>query len=225
MTKDDRSEARTARSVAAPARQLWLVRHAETEWSRAGRHTGRTDLPLTADGERMARDIATLLEGRRFAAVWSSPLLRARRTCELVGLGEPVIDEDLLEWNYGEYEGLTSAEIERRRPGWNLWRHGCPGGETLAQVNDRAQRVVARVLREFDAATHAHDASADGVSLAIVSHGHFLRTLVAAWLELPPSRARSFGLHADSVSILGFEHGDRVVWSWDWTEHLTAAGH
>lgn len=208
----------------APARHLWLVRHTETEWSRDGRHTGRTDLPLTPDGERMARELAGILEGRRFEAALSSPLRRAVRTCELVGLGTPMIDADLREWDYGEYEGLTSTEIERRRPGWNLWRDGCPGGETLAQVDARAQRVVRRALDAL-AAPPGPAGPGDEVNIALFSHGHFLRAVVAAWLELPASRGRSFGLHSDSVSILGFEHGDRVVWSWDWTEHLLGTGH
>ncbi len=222
-------------STHPPSRMLWLIRHAETEWSRSGRHTGRTDLPLTPDGERMARDLASILRGRTFCKVWSSPRRRAMRTGELVGLGAAMeIDEDLAEWDYGLYEGLTSAEIERRRPGWNLWRHGCPEGESLEQVAARARRVLTRVRQALDGGERG--AGADGANsagaahgaernVAILSHGHFLRVLAASWLELPPSRGRSFGLHADSVSILGFEHGDPVIWSWDWTEHLLATGH
>lgn len=242
-------------TASRPARYLWLVRHAETEWSRDGRHTSRTDLPLTSDGERMAVALGRIMQGRSFSAVWSSPRTRALRTCELIGLSSPTIDDDLREWDYGEYEGLTSAEISQKRPGWNLWRHGCPGGETISQVSRRAHRAVARALEALgslraptanaapDAPTtaptstpnvapghrpesHTSEMSPMGeVNIAIISHGHFLRAFVAAWLELPASRGRSFGMHSDSVSILGFEHQDRVVWSWDWTEHLFASGH
>lgn len=220
---------------------LWLFRHAETEWSRDGRHTSHTDLPLTTDGERMARELAPTLRGRSFARVWSSPLQRARHTCEIVGLG-PIMkpDPDLTEWDYGDYEGLTSAAIERERPGWELWRHGCPRGETLEQVRSRADRVLDRVMHAFmhpgdptgevapttaDAVDATPVAGAASGDIALFSHGHFLRAFVTAWLALPASRGRSFGLHADSVSILGFEHGNRVIWSWDWTEHLFATGH
>jgi len=200
---------------------LWLIRHAETEWSRSGRHTSHTNLPLTDDGERMARELAPTLHGRTFSRVWSSPLQRARHTCEIVGLASIMeIDPDLMEWNYGDYEGLTSEAIARERPGWDLWRHGCPRGETLEEVRTRADRVLARVLGVF-----APSATPEGGDIALFSHGHFLRAFVSAWLELPPSRGRSFGLHADSVSILGFEHGTRVIWSWDWTEHLFSTGH
>jgi len=206
---------------------LWLVRHAETEWSRDGRHTSRTDLPLTADGERMARQLAPTMRGRTFARVWSSPLQRARHTCEIVGLGSIMeVDPDLTEWDYGDYEGITSAAIERERPGWDLWRHGCPRGETIDAVRTRADRVLARVLAAMaDAESSASSHGATIGDIALFSHGHFLRAFVGAWLELPASRGRSFGLHADSVSVLGFEHGNRVIWSWDWTEHLFATGH
>lgn len=197
---------------------LWLFRHAETEWSRDGRHTSLTDLPLTREGERMARALAPMVRGRTFARIWSSPLQRATKTCELVGLAPTMeIDPDLVEWNYGDYEGVTSADIERERPGWDLWRHGCPRGETLEQVAARTQRVLTRVMSVLTAGGAG--------DVALFSHGHFLRAFLTAWLELPPTRGRSFALHADSVSILGFEHGSRVIWSWDWTEHLLATGH
>lgn len=201
-------------------RFLWLVRHAETEWSRTGRHTGRTDLPLTSEGVRMAEGLAPIIARRGFVRAWSSPLQRARSTAEVVGLAPRMeIDPDLCEWDYGAYEGLTSQQIERERPGWDLWRHGCPGGETLEQVRARADRVLVRVLSAIG------PGAAEAGDVALVSHGHFLRVFVTAWLELPPSRGRSFGLHADSISVLGFEHGNRVLWSWDWTEHLFATGH
>lgn len=206
-------------SGAAPPRGgpfLWLVRHAETAWSRIGRHTSRTDLPLTPEGERLAKELAPIIRGRTFARVWSSPRRRATRTCELFGLASSMtIDPDLAEWDYGDFEGRTSAEIQREHPGWDLWRNGCPRGETLEQVSARAQRVVARAAAVLS----------EGGEVAIFSHGHFLRALASAWLELPASRGRSFALHADSISILGHEHGNRVIWSWDWTPHLLARGH
>ncbi|MBX3354121.1 MAG: histidine phosphatase family protein [Phycisphaeraceae bacterium] len=216
---------------------IWLIRHAETEWSRTGRHTSRTDLPLTPDGERMARGLAPIVEHRAFSRVWSSPLQRARKTCEIVGLAPRMeIDPDLTEWDYGAYEGVTTEAIQREVPGWDLWRHGCPRGETLDAVRRRADRVLDRVLMALreSPATTAHDSAKSATALdrsgaagdiALFSHGHFLRVFLTAWLELPASRGRSFGLHADSVSILGFEHSSRVIWSWDWTEHLFARGH
>ena len=220
---------------------IWLFRHSETEWSRSGRHTSLTDLPLTEEGARMARALAPVIAGRRFCAVLTSPLRRARETCDLVGLGaQASVEPALLEWNYGQYEGITTAEIKRTRPDWDLWRHGCPGGESLEDVAGRARGVVQRLIHEHgQEAERQHGTAAAGGAggagqmpqerrspdVAVFSHGHFLRALVAVWLELPASRGRSFGLHADSVSILGFEHGNPVVWSWDWTEHLLSGGH
>lgn len=174
--------------------QVYLVRHGETAWSRSGQHTGRTDVPLTEDGEHDAVSVGTRLRSVPFAAVLTSPLGRARRTCELAGLGPAAtIDPDLLEWDYGEYEGRRTVEIQQERPGWNLFADGCPGGETLAQIAARADRVVARLRR----------ASGD---VAVFSHGHFLRVLAARWLELPAIEARRFLLKAGAVSILGYEH-------------------
>jgi len=170
------------------------VRHGETEWSLSGRHTGRTDLPLTDAGERHARSLAGRLAGSRYARVLTSPLQRAARTCELAGFGAvAVVDADLVEWNYGDYEGLRTAEIHASRPGWNLFRDGCPGGESPADVGARADRVIARLREE----------SGD---VLLFSSGHFLRTLAARWLDLPPAAGRYFVLGTAAVSVLGYEH-------------------
>ncbi len=156
----------------APASQLWLVRHGETEWSASGRHTSRTDLDLTEAGVEAARSVADKLRGTSFARVLSSPLLRARRTAELAGAGSPELVEDLHEWDYGDDEGLTTPQIREDRPGWTVWADGPRGGESAAEVGARADRVVA-LVRE-----------ADGPVLAF-SHGHFCRVLGARWLGLP----------------------------------------
>jgi broad specificity phosphatase PhoE len=179
--------------------RIVLVRHGQTEWSLSGKHTSTTDLPLTEEGRRAAR--ALPLRGRRFALVLTSPRLRARETCELAGL-ECEVDDDLAEFDYGEYEGLSTKEIRARRPGWSLWTDGAPGGETVEQVGARVDRVIARCL------------AADG-DVALFAHGHVLRVLAARWLELPPARGRSFGLDTASVSELGFEREARVVWKWN----------
>jgi len=180
-----------------------LVRHAETEWSLSGRHTGRTDIPLTDRG----RDAAALL-GERLAA-WSialvlvSPSARARETCELAGLGaDAQVDEDLLEWDYGEYEGLTSEQIDRRRPGWSLWRDGCPGGERAADVGARADRVIGVLER------------ADGVA-AVFSHGHILRVLGARWIGLEARHGGRLGLSTGAICLLGHEHGAPILARWN----------
>jgi probable phosphoglycerate mutase len=182
---------------------LWLIRHGETEWSLSGAHTGRTDIPLTASGEEKARAIRGKLEGREFKTVLVSPLRRARRTCEIAGLGEQAqVDPDLLEWDYGEYEGLKTVDIRKGRPDWFLFRDGVPGGEAITDVAVRANRVIARAL----------DAGGD---VALFSHGHFLRILSACWLGLPPGDARLFALDTASVSTLGFEHETRVITGWN----------
>jgi broad specificity phosphatase PhoE len=178
----------------AVTERLWLIRHGDTEWSLSGRHTGRTDLPLTPDGERHAADVGKLLAGRRFSLVLTSPLRRAMETCRLAGFGDAAqVDADLLEWNYGEYEGRTSAEIQSERPGWSLWRDGVVGGESLAQVAARAQAVIDRVLRS------------PGDAL-LFAHGHILRVLISSWLGLPPDAGRLFALGTAAVTTLGYEH-------------------
>jgi broad specificity phosphatase PhoE len=180
-----------------------LVRHGQTEWSRSGKHTSTTDLPLTEEGDRAARALAPALRDRSFALVLSSPRLRARTTCSLAGFrGE--LDEDLAEFDYGSYEGLTTNEIRETRPDWSLWRDGAPGGETPAAVGERVDRVIARCL------------AADG-DCALFAHGHVLRILAARWVELPPSDGARFALDTASVSELGFERETRVVWKWNRT--------
>jgi probable phosphoglycerate mutase len=182
--------------------EVWLVRHGETEWSRAGRHTSTTDLPLLPDGEGVARGLGARLDGPDFALVLTSPRQRARRTAELAGHPEAEVDDDLVEWGYGDYEGVTSAEIRRTRPGWTVWSQTCPGGETAAQVQARLDRVVDRV-RE-----------AEGPSL-LFGHGHALRALTARWLGLPATDGRLFRLDTATVSVLGHERESPVILRWN----------
>ncbi len=180
-----------------------LVRHGQTEWSRDGRHTGRTDVPLEPAGRAEAEAVGAALAGSAFALVLTSPLARAAETCRLAGLGgraEPT--GDLLEWDYGEYEGRTSDDIRAERPGWTLWTGGVPGGETAADVGRRADRVLAR----------ARAAGGDTVCFA---HGHVLRVLAARWLGLPPVGGRLLALDAGSVSVLGWERETPVVARWN----------
>ena len=173
---------------------VYLVRHGETEWSASGQHTGRTDIPLTEEGERKARGLRERLKGLKFDRVFTSPLQRAARTCELAGFGEAARrDPDLLEWNYGDYEGRKSSEILADRPGWFLFRDGCPNGEQPADVGARADNVITRLR------------AADDQSI-VFSSGHILRVLAARWLGLAPSEGRLFLLGTTSVSTLGYEH-------------------
>ena len=182
--------------------EFLLARHGETEWSANGRHTSRTDLPLTDNGRRLAQRLAPHLTGRRFGLVLTSPLRRALQTSELAGLvAEAQIRDDLREWDYGDYEGLTTAEIHRRRPGWSLWRDGCPNGETAADVAARADRVIAEIR------------AADGNAIAF-GHGHMLRVLAARWLGLPPEDGALFALATGTLSTLGYEHETPVILSW-----------
>ena len=179
--------------------QLWLVRHGETEWTLSGQHTGRTDLPLTSVGEQQARDIGRLLRGQRFGAVLTSPLLRARETCRLAGYSDnAVVDPNLQEWDYGDYEGRTTAEIQEQRPAWSLWSDGVPGGESIQQVATRGQAVIDRVL-----------AGSGGALL--FAHGHILRILACRWLGLPPQDGRLFALATAALTTLGYEHETRVI--------------
>ena len=185
--------------------ELWLIRHGETEWSRSGAHTGRTDLPLTDAGRQEAGAIAHRLAGKRFALVLTSPLQRALETCRLAGYGDVAnIEPNLLEWDYGDYEGRTTADIRKEVPGWNLWIAGFPRGETIGQVATRARAVIDRALL------------ADG-DVALFAHGHILRILTACWLALPPDCARLFALSTASVSILGYERDTRVITRWNQT--------
>jgi broad specificity phosphatase PhoE len=188
---------------------IYLARHGETIWTISGQHTGRTDLPLTARGERNATRLADRLKGLTFEKVFCSPLQRVRRTCELAGFGSvAAIDPNLLEWDYGQYEGLRSAEIHATRPDWQLFRDGCPGGESPDDVGKRADLVVNRVR------------GTDG-NVLLFSSGHFLRMLAARWLGLPPSGGRFFLLRTASVSALSYEHSlsQPVIWIWDDTQH------
>ena len=198
--------------------EIVLVRHGQTEWSLDGRHTGRTDLPLTREGERQARAAGALLAGSKISAAWSSPAERARHTAELAGLPLQGTDPDLWEWDYGGYEGVTTQDIQRGRPGWNLWTDGVipgePGrfpGESVAHVGERCDRVIRR-MRPLVAPDS--DAALDG-DVALVAHGHVLRVLVARWLGLPPADGALFLLDTASVSRLGFEHGRPVVTLWN----------
>lgn len=184
--------------------ELVLVRHGETEWSAAHKHTSVTDLPLTARGEEQAVQLGKLLGGRGFTAVLCSPRTRALRTADIAGLGVTAVVDDLVEWYYGEYEGLTTAAIRGRRAGWTLWRDGCPGGETAPQVGARADRVLAAVTPQL----------ADG-DVALIGHAHALRVLTARWLGLPPSAGGLFRLDVARISILGHEREQRVLLRWN----------
>jgi len=186
---------------------IYLARHGETAWSLSGQHTGRTDLPLTEEGERQARSLAGRLAGHSFAKVFTSPLQRAARTCELAGFGAAALpDSDLLEWDYGDYEGRRTADIHKERPGWMLFRDGCPNGESPAQIAARADRVIAR-LRAIDG------------NVLLFSSGHILRTLGARWLGLEPAGGQYFALSTASLSALGYEHtkSEPVVKLWNET--------
>ena len=174
--------------------RIYLIRHGETEWSLSGQYTSRTDIPLTEQGEQDARKLGERLRDLNFSQVFSSPRQRARRTCELTGLAQVAeIEPDLAEWDYGDYEGKRSADILPTRPDWNLFRDGCPRGETPAQISDRADRLIVR-LRVLDG------------NVALFSHGHFGRVLAARWIGLPVSEAQRFLLDTASLNILGYEH-------------------
>jgi probable phosphoglycerate mutase len=188
--------------------EIWLIRHGETAWSLSSRHTGRTDLPLTDAGRVNAVALGRYLAGRQFALVLTSPLARAMETCRLAGFGSAAqIDPNLCEWDYGDYEGHTTAEIRAQRPDWFLWACGVPNGESIEQVAARADAVIAR-------ATMTPAPRADG-DVALFAHGHLLRILTARWLGLPPEAGRLFALGAGSVSTLGYERDTRVIDSWN----------
>jgi probable phosphoglycerate mutase len=183
--------------------QVVVVRHGETEWSATGRHTSRTDLPLTEEGRDRAQALGRQLADRDFALVLTSPLRRARETCELAGFGEVAeICEDLREWDYGEYEGLTTPQIWEERPGWSLWRDGCPGGEEPSQVGVRADRVLERLRA----------AEGDGLAFA---HGHILRVVTARWLAMSVAEGARFALKAGALGVLGFERETEVLERWN----------
>jgi probable phosphoglycerate mutase len=183
--------------------EVFLVRHGETEWSRSGRHTGRTDIALTDAGEHEARRLASQLADRRFRVVLSSPLSRALETCRLAGLGEHAqVRDELLEWDYGDYEGMTTPEIRATRPGWLLWRDGCPGGEHADDVGARVDPLIAELQ------------GLDG-DAALFAHGHVLRVLGARWIGLPPQSGALLALSTASLSVLGYEREVPVIWRWN----------
>ena len=189
---------------------IHLARHGETAWSLTGQHTGLTDLPLTERGERNARRLKERLAGLIFAKVFTSPLQRAARTCELAGFGAAAeVDRDLVEWNYGDYEGRRTVEIHKERPDWQLFRDGCPGGELPDHVGARADRVVSRVR-------------AINGDVLIFSSGHFLRVLAARWLGLEPAAGRFFMLNTASVSVVGYENSlsKAVIRLWNDSRHV-----
>jgi len=183
--------------------ELWLIRHGETEWSRSGAHTGRTDLPLTEHVRKQAEAIRQELDGRKFALVLSSPLGRARETCALAGYGGSAqLEPNLCEWDYGDYEGRTTAQIRQEAPSWSLWKDGVPHGEAIEQVASRADAVIARAI-------------AAGADAALFAHGHILRILTARWLGQDPRDGRLYALGTASLSTLGHEHENRVITRWN----------
>jgi broad specificity phosphatase PhoE len=183
--------------------QLWLIRHGETEWSLSGAHTSRTDIPLTARGEERAAKIRDYLAHRKFNLVLTSPLQRARETCRVAGYGEVAqVEENLREWDYGIYEGRTTADIRKEQPDWSIWDTSIPGGEPVEQVAARTQKVIDRAL-------------AAGGQVALFAHAHVLRILTATWLALPPRAGSLFALGTGSVSTLGFERETRVLSTWN----------
>ena len=184
------------------ADRLWLVRHGETEWSRDGRHTSTTDLELTDEGERVARELAPRLADQDFDLVLTSPRQRARRTADLAGFPDAEVDADLVEWDYGQYEGLTTATIRKTVPGWTVWANPVPGGETPQQVSDRLDRVVSRVEQVAG-------------DVLVFGHGHALRGLTARWLDLDVTEGRHFVLGTATLSILGWERGSPAVERWN----------
>jgi broad specificity phosphatase PhoE len=196
-------------------RRINLVRHGETEWSLTGRHTGRTDIPLTEHGENCARRLGELLRKTMFNHVLTSPLLRARRTCELAGLGAAArVAPNLCEWDYGEYEGRTPVDIRAENPDWNVFQYGAPGGESPDQVSDRADQMVA-TLRGLEG------------TIVLFSHGHFLRALAVRWIGLPIREGRCFGLDTASRSILAYDHNnlrEPTISLWNATSNELSVG-
>ncbi|HZY73770.1 MAG TPA: histidine phosphatase family protein [Edaphobacter sp.] len=186
--------------------ELWLIRHGETEWSLSRKHTGRTDIGLTEHGRRRAEELRSYLTGKKFAAVLTSPLKRARETCEIAGFGDVAkVDDGLREWDYGVHEGRTTEEIRAETPGWSVWTHKIPEGETLAHVGERADGVIARALA----------AAGDGERAILFAHAHILRILAARWVGLEPREGRLFVLGTGSVSVLGWEREARVIQAWN----------
>ena len=205
--------------------ELWLMRHGETTWSAEGRHTGRTDLPLTGNGRRQAAVLGKALAETKFAAVLCSPLRRARETCEIAGFGDvAVVDEGLREWDYGVYEGRTSQEIQAEIPGWSVWKDAIVGGETVEQVDARADGAIARALasavgeprsQKRDLGHPAGPQTDQVVRVALFAHAHILRILAARWIGLEARDGSLFVLGTGSVSVLGWEKETRVIQRWN----------
>ena len=194
--------------MSTATQSLWLVRHGETEWTKTGRHTGRTDVPLTPVGEQQAAAIQARIGARAFALVLASPLSRALETCRLAGFGDVAqVDPDLQEWDYGEFEGRTIAEIRAAQPGWSVWTVGGPGGELPSDLEQRADRIIARVT------------AVDG-DVALFAHGHLLRVVAARWLGYPASAGAGLFMDTASVSVLTCHREDRVIRHWNEICHL-----
>jgi probable phosphoglycerate mutase len=184
-------------------KQIWLLRHGATEWSRNGRHTGSSDIPLLPEGEAEAKRLAPMLANHQFKQVWVSPLQRARRTCELAGLGgQAEINELLREWNYGAYEGITTPEIRQTVPGWSVWSHGCPDGEDAAAVTERCNRMIEALL------------AVEG-DVALFAHGHILRSLAGTWIGQGAVGGKHLALGTATSSVLGFERENQVLMRWN----------
>ena len=189
--------------MANEAQKIYLIRHGETEWSRGGKHTGVTDVPLTEQGRKIARLLQPVLAREQFVLVLTSPLQRARETCELAGLAKvAVIEPDLMEWNYGEYEGLTTKQIQSARPGWSVFHHGCPGGESPEQVAARADHALAKVR------------ATDG-DVALFAHGHILRVIAARWINQPPSFGEHLLLDTATLNVLGYYYDTPALKTWN----------
>jgi broad specificity phosphatase PhoE len=194
-------------SSSGPQQKIFLIRHGETEWSRSGQHTGRTDIPLTEEGRERARVIGQYVKGRAFARVLTSPLLRAKETCSLAGLdSQAEAEPNLVEWDYGIYEGRTTLDIRKTDPCWSVWLSPIEGGEALEQVAARAKKVIDR-------------AAAETGDVALFAHGHILRILAATWIGLPPITGRYLALDTATISILGYERQTRVIREWNVTPH------
>ena len=190
-------------NIGMDSQQVYLIRHGETEWSLTGQHTGITDITLTENGRKLAMRLKPILAKQKFVMVLTSPLKRARDTCELSGLGAAAhIDNDLVEWNYGEYEGLTSREIREKAPGWLLFEHGCPGGETPEQVGERADRIIARARGQRE-------------NIALFAHGHLLRVVAARWLGFAAGGGRHFLLDTGTLNILSYYQEIPAIQEWN----------
>jgi broad specificity phosphatase PhoE len=190
---------------------IYVIRHGQTQWSLSGQHTSKTNLPLTGDGEQQAKSLQSVLNGKVFAHVLVSPLARAQETAKLAGLGsQMVVCDDLTEFDYGDYEGLTSDEIRKQDTDWSIWTHACPNGETLATVAGRCKRVISQLM---ELASKHHDCC----DVALFAHGHVLRILAATWLDQPHEFGKNLMLDTASISALGYEHGTPTLKFWNYS--------